>query len=85
MIKHEYNVEECIRGNLTDNESRFLMTIITNPNLGIYLIEKILKTIDKPYVYFIGSQLENDLYDEAYAAKVISKIQIYMSQPIVLF
>ena len=36
------------------------------------------------YVYYLGSLLENDIYNEIYSTKAITKIKYYLEQPIIL-
>ena len=43
-----------------------------------------LKNEKKDYVYYLGSLLENDIYNEIYSIKAITRIKYYLEQPIIL-
>ena len=82
-IIEDYNVLECIKTSLQDNESRYPL-IISKSSLSPELVENILKSINKRYIFFTGSQFENDITGESYSANIINKIQSYMNEDIAL-
>ena len=73
--KEEFGIVECIKNNINDENSRYLLLIMKS-NLRQYLILKILKSESEENKIFYnwGSLFEDDLYNEAYSAKSINKI-----------
>ena len=84
--KNNFGIEECIRNNIIEEEDSRYLLLIMKSNLSQYLILNILKEIkdEDKIVYFLGSLFEDDIYNEAYSAKAINKIQYYLEQDIVL-
>ena len=84
--KDEFGIVECIKNNINDEDSRYLLLIMKS-NLSQYLILKILKSEseeNKIFYYYLGSLFEDDLYNEAYSAKSINKIKYYLEHDIIL-
>ena len=81
--KEEFGIISCIKNNITEVDSRYLLLIMKS-NLGEYLIMQMLKTLDKKYFYYLGSLFDDDVYNEAYSAKAINKIRFYLEHEIVL-
>ena len=69
------NVFECLKDNINDNNSRFLL-IITKSSMSIHLLEDIMHKLGKQFVFYNGSQLSEDLNDEKYNEKLLNKIQL---------
>ena len=68
------NISECIRQNILDNESRYLM-VISDTTKSQFLIKFFLNSINKDKIFLLGSQFENDLKSEKYTASLLQKIQ----------
>lgn len=83
--KTEFGIIECIKMNLNDNDSRYLLLIMKS-NLSQYLVLKILKgeKDEKKIFYYLGSLFEEDIESEAYCAKAINKIKYYLELDIFL-
>ena len=81
--KGEFGIIECIKNNLNEDDSRYLLLIMKS-NLGEYLILQILKNLEKNYFYYLGSLFDEDVYNENYSAKAINKIKFYLEHDIVL-
>ena len=83
--KTEFGVIECIKNNINDDDSRYLLLIMKS-NLSQYLILKILKgeIEENKIFYYLGSLFEDDVYNEAYCAKTINKIKYYLEHDIIL-
>ena len=79
----EFGILECIKNNIMDVDSRYLLLIMKS-NLGQYLILQLLKSFEKKYIYYLGSLFDDDIYSETYCAKAINKIKFYLEQDIVL-
>ncbi len=71
--KNEYEVMECIKRNIEDKEGRYLLVISRN-NISPYLLRNILKEMGKEYIFYLGSQFENDQIGEFYSVKILNKI-----------
>ena len=69
------NVFECLKDNINDNNSRFLL-IITKSSMSIHLLEDIMHKLGKKYVFYNGSQISDDLNNEKYNEKLLNKIQM---------
>jgi len=82
---NKFHIEECIANNINENENRFLL-LITQSSLSQYLIIEMLKrrNKEKEYIYYLGSLLENDKYNEIYSTKAITRIKFYLEQPKIL-
>ena len=83
--KSDFGIIECIKMNLNDNDSRYLLLIMKS-NLSQYLVLKILKgeKEENKIVYYLGSLFEEDIESEAYCAKAINKIKYYLELDIFL-
>ena len=75
---NEYNVMECIKNNILDPKSRYLL-IVTKSSLSPYLVKLILDDLNKKYTFYYGSNFEDDNIKGYYSAKVLNKVQITMS------
>ena len=84
-VLNKFNTMELISNNIKDNESRYLL-LITKSNLSQYLVKKMVKSDqeEREIIYYLGSLFEEDLYSEAYSAKVITRIKYYLEEPIIL-
>ena len=69
------NVFECLKDNISDNNSRFLL-LTTKSSMSIHLLEDIMHKLQKKYVFYNGSQLYEDLNQEKYNEKLLNKIQL---------
>ncbi len=69
----EYNLEKALIDNINDQDSRYLL-LITNSSTSDFLIEYILKKINKVYTLLIGSQFTNDIFQKNYSMKILNKI-----------
>ena len=81
-----YNLIECINGNINDNDARYLLLEIEE---GLkYLVYQIIitKNPGKEIIYMEGSPFINDIKDKSgeYKIKKISEIQNYCNKEIVL-
>ena len=74
---NEYNVMNCIKNNISDNKSRYLL-IVTKSSLSQYLVKLILDDLNKKYIFHYGSNFEEDTLKGYYSAKVLNKVQISM-------
>ena len=83
--KTDFGIIECIKMNLNDDDSRYLLLIMKS-NLAQYLVLKILNGEKKKnkIIYYLGSLFEEDIESEAYCAKALNKIKYYLEQDIVL-
>ena len=82
--KEDFGIVECIKNNLEDKDSRFLLLIMKS-NLSHYLILNILTKLNKDKIfYYLGSLFEDDIYNEAYCAKTINKIKYYLEHDLIL-
>ena len=75
----EYNVMDCIKDNIIDTTSRYLL-IITKSSISHFLIKLILDDLKKKHIFYYGSNFEEDNLKGYYSAKVLNKIQITMSE-----
>ena len=75
---NEYNVMECIRNNIIDASSRYLL-IVTKSSISHFLVKLILDELEKKNVFYYGSNFEEDTIKGYYSAKVLNKVQITMS------
>ena len=83
--KSDFGIIECIKMNLNDNDSRYLLLIMKS-NLSQYLVLRILKgeKDENKIIYYLGSLFEEDIESEAYSAKAINKIKYYLELDICL-
>ena len=78
-IKKNYDVIKCVKDNINDLNSRFLL-LESKSSVSNYLISLLLTELKKDYFYIIGSKFKNDLLSEEYILKVLNKVQIYMEK-----
>jgi len=74
-ITKKYDSIKCIRENIEEDNSRYLL-LISNSLESCYLLSSNLEHDN--YNFIIGSHFIEDFNDEEYQLKVIKKIQIYM-------
>ena len=83
---YTYNILECIKDNLYDYNSRFLM-LVANSTIIKYL-ENVLDSQKKDYVFLTGSQFSKDKKAAekggGYSEDLLNKIQYLMSKDSVL-
>ena len=83
---YTYNILECIKDNLNDYNSRFLM-LVANSTIIKYL-ENVLDSQGKDYVFLTGSQFTSDKKAAekggGYSEDLLNKIQYLMSKDNVL-
>ena len=83
---YSYNILECIKDNLYDYNSRFLM-LVANSTIIKYL-ENVLDSQNKDYVFLTGSQFALDKKAAekggGYSEDLLNKIQYLMSKDNVL-
>ena len=79
---YSYNILECIKDNLNDYNSRFLM-LVANSTIIKYL-ENVLTSQGKDYVFLTGSQFQSDKKAAekggGYSEDLLNKIQYLMSK-----
>ena len=76
---NEYNVMNCLKDNIRDSTSRYLL-IITKSSISHFLVTLILDELKKNHIFYYGSNFEDDNIKGYYSAKVLNKIQITMSK-----
>ena len=69
----EYNLENILIENINNKDSRYLLLISKNSTTD-FLIEYILKKLNKPYKIFIGSQFKNDIRIKDYSIKILNQV-----------
>ena len=83
---YNYNILECIKDNLNDYNSRFLM-LVANSTIIKYL-ENVLDSQKKDYMFLTGSQFQQDKKSAekggGYSEDLLNKIQYQMSKDSVL-
>jgi len=82
-IKKEYDVIECVKSNIMHFKSRYLL-LITNSPIDQFLVSLILNQLGKKQTLYYGSRFEDDISRGHYTAKVLNKIQVTMSNEIVM-
>ncbi len=82
---NKFDIIHFIRNNIKNSDNRYLL-LITHSNLSQYLIGNILKENQdkKNIIYYLGSLFEEDIYNETYTSKQITKIRYYLSQEKIL-
>ena len=76
---NEYDVMKCIKSNILDSKSRYLL-IETKSSISHFLITLILDGLNKTHIFYYGSNFEEDTLQGYYSAKVLNKVQITMSK-----
>ncbi len=76
---NKFDIIQFIRNNIKNSDNRYLL-LITHSNLNQYLIWIILKENQdkKNIIYYLGSLFEEDIYNETYTSKQITKIRYYL-------
>jgi len=78
-----HDVMKCINSNINDPKSRYLL-VVTKSSISPFLITLILDQLDKNYVFYYGSNFEEDNIKGYYSAKVLNKVQISMNEDTVM-
>jgi len=73
----EYNVMKCVEDNIMNNKNRYLL-LVTKSSINQFIITMILEHLHKNYVFYYGSNFEEDTTQDHYSAKVLNKIQVTM-------
>ena len=73
VIYEKFNLKNAIINNIKNIDSRYLL-LISNSSTSDFLLEYILKKLNKYYSIFIGSKFSNDLNQKSYSLKIINKI-----------
>ena len=76
-ISNYINITKCIKDNINDKYSRYLM-VISDTSKSQFLIKFFLNSINKENTFLLGSQFEKDLKSEEYTASLLQKIQVSM-------
>ena len=69
------NIFDCLEDNIKDNNSRFLLLVMES-SISIHLLKNIMNKMGKAYVFYNGSQLNEDMNKEKYLEKILFKIQL---------
>ena len=77
------NVFDCLKDNINDKNSRFLL-IITKSSMSIHLLKDIMYKLQRKYIFYNGSQLSEDINQEKYNEKLLNKIQLSLENGDVL-
>ena len=72
---NSFNVFDCLKDNIKDNSSRYLL-IIMESSMSLQLLGYIMKELNKKYIFYSGSQLKEDINQEKYNEKLLNKIQL---------
>ena len=77
----QYDIMNCIRENINDPKSRYLL-VISKSSLSPFLISNILdnENCKKEYLFYQGSQFSGDCEKDVYAAEMLSKVQRCMEE-----
>ena len=73
-IATNYNVLERITENINDFESRFLLILSKSSNVQ-FLIELLLTKENKDYIFYNGSQFEEDKKSQIYNIRMLTKMK----------
>ena len=83
----EYNVLQCVKDNLEDYNSRFLL-LVSKSSISPYLVSYILDSLKKNYIFLVGSNLKDDIKlaekGGGYSESLLNKIQFQMCNDSVL-
>ena len=73
--KISFNILDCLKDNIKDNNSRYLLIIIES-SMSLHLLSYIMQKLKKNYIFYSGSQLTEDVNEEKYNEKLLNKIQL---------
>ena len=73
--KISFNILDCLKDNIKDNNSRYLLIIIES-SMSLHLLSYIMQKLKKKYIFYSGSQLKEDINEEKYNEKLLNKIQL---------
>ena len=76
-VKRDYNVLECIKENLEDKESRYLL-LVSKSSISNYLLNLIFNKMNIKYNFYLGSKFKDEHEGEDYSVKMLNKIQLQM-------
>ena len=76
-VKRGYNVLECIKENLQDKESRYLL-LVSKSSISNYLLNLIFNKMKVKYTFYLGSKFKDEHEEEDYSVKMLNKIQLQM-------
>ena len=76
-VKRGYNVLECIKENLEDKESRYLL-LVSKSSISNYLLNLIFNKMKVKYSFYLGSKFKDEHEGEDYSVKMLNKIQLQM-------
>ena len=76
-VKKRYNVLECIKENLEDKESRYLL-LVSKSSISNYLLNLIFNKMNIKYSFYLGSKFKDEHEGEDYSIKMLNKIQLQM-------
>ncbi|ORX43676.1 hypothetical protein BCR36DRAFT_399937 [Piromyces finnis] len=79
----KYDVMNCVLNNIKDSDSRYLL-IVTKSSISQYLITLIIQELCKNYVFYYGSDFDEDTLKGYYSAKILNKVQISMNEDTVM-
>ena len=73
--KISFSILDCLKDNIKDNNSRYLLIIIES-SMSLHLLSYIMQKLKKKYIFYSGSQLKEDVNEEKYNEKLLNKIQL---------
>ena len=76
-VKRGYNVLDCIKENLEDKESRYLL-LVSKSSISNYLLNLIFNKMNIKYSFYLGSKFKDENEGEDYSVKMLNKIQLQM-------
>ena len=76
-VKKGYNVLDCIKENLEDKESRYLL-LVSKSSISNYLLNLIFNKMNLKYNFYLGSNFKDEHEGEDYSVKMLNKIQLQM-------
>jgi hypothetical protein len=68
-----FNIYECLKDNILDNDSRYLL-LISNGAISTFLLETVLKELKKDSLFYLGSKLKDDISKREYSYNMLNKI-----------
>ena len=80
---NSFNVFDCLKDNIKDNNSRYLL-IIMESSMSLHLLNYIMQKLKKKYIFYSGSQLKEDINQKKYNEKLLNKIQLSLENGDVL-
>ena len=68
-----FNIYECLKDNILDNDSRYLL-LISNGAISTFLLETVLKELKKDSLFYLGSKLKDDVSKREYSYNMLNRI-----------